>query len=213
MRLRFHSVCPGWADCVHVIGLGADSSDQAPILLRSSEVLLQRQFKTSSLCSATREKDSTMIRWLIIGSFACLLIGTTGCLHHNTRCNSGGCNTGSCNSGSCGDSGGCNSCSTGKCGGGGISGACSKVAGICGLCKGRGGCRNGCIPGPVGWQQGGHDYSGHLNAGLLGHTAGQAMQGVGQGPGGAPTAQVAYPYYTVRGPRDFLLDNPPTIGR
>jgi hypothetical protein len=33
------------------------------------------------------------------------------------------------------------------------------------------------------------------------------------GPQGPPTAQVAYPYYTTRGPRDFLLDNPPSIGR
>jgi hypothetical protein len=33
------------------------------------------------------------------------------------------------------------------------------------------------------------------------------------GPPGPPTAQVAYPYYTIRGPRDFLLDNPPSIGR
>ena len=33
------------------------------------------------------------------------------------------------------------------------------------------------------------------------------------GPPGPATAQVAYPYYTVRGPRDFLLDNPPSIGR
>jgi hypothetical protein len=30
---------------------------------------------------------------------------------------------------------------------------------------------------------------------------------------GPPTATYAYPYYTTRGPRDFLLDNPPTIGR
>ena len=29
---------------------------------------------------------------------------------------------------------------------------------------------------------------------------------------GPPVGQVAYPYYTVRGPRDFLLANPPTIG-
>jgi hypothetical protein len=29
---------------------------------------------------------------------------------------------------------------------------------------------------------------------------------------GPPVGQVAYPYYTVRGPRDFLLDNPPHIG-
>jgi hypothetical protein len=33
------------------------------------------------------------------------------------------------------------------------------------------------------------------------------------GPAGPPSAQVAYPYYTIRGPRDFLLDNPPSIGR
>jgi hypothetical protein len=30
--------------------------------------------------------------------------------------------------------------------------------------------------------------------------------------GGAPSAQVAYPYYTTRGPRDFLTNNPPSIG-
>jgi len=33
------------------------------------------------------------------------------------------------------------------------------------------------------------------------------------GPQGPPTAAVGYPYYTVRGPRDFLIDNPPSIGR
>jgi hypothetical protein len=32
-------------------------------------------------------------------------------------------------------------------------------------------------------------------------------------PYGNPGAVVAYPYYTIRGPRDFLLDNPPSIGR
>jgi hypothetical protein len=29
---------------------------------------------------------------------------------------------------------------------------------------------------------------------------------------GPPTGQTAYPYYTVRGPRDFLLAKPPSIG-
>ena len=33
------------------------------------------------------------------------------------------------------------------------------------------------------------------------------------GPPGPTAAQVAYPYYTTRGPRDFLVDNPPSIGR
>jgi hypothetical protein len=29
---------------------------------------------------------------------------------------------------------------------------------------------------------------------------------------GPPVAQTAYPYYTVRGPRDFLMGNPPKLG-
>jgi hypothetical protein len=29
---------------------------------------------------------------------------------------------------------------------------------------------------------------------------------------GPPIAQTAYPYYTLRGPRDFLMSNPPSIG-
>jgi hypothetical protein len=29
---------------------------------------------------------------------------------------------------------------------------------------------------------------------------------------GPPVANTAYPYYTLRGPRDFLLNNPPSIG-
>lgn len=29
---------------------------------------------------------------------------------------------------------------------------------------------------------------------------------------GPPVGQTAYPYYTTRGPRDFLMANPPTIG-
>ena len=31
-------------------------------------------------------------------------------------------------------------------------------------------------------------------------------------PAGGPVGQYAYPYYTTRGPRDFLVDNPPSIG-
>lgn len=30
--------------------------------------------------------------------------------------------------------------------------------------------------------------------------------------GGPAMPQYAYPYYTVRGPRDFLVNNPPSIG-
>ena len=31
-------------------------------------------------------------------------------------------------------------------------------------------------------------------------------------PAGPPSGAVAYPYYTTRGPRDFLAKNPPSIG-
>ena len=31
-------------------------------------------------------------------------------------------------------------------------------------------------------------------------------------PAGPPTGAVAYPYYTTRGPRDFLAKCPPSIG-
>jgi hypothetical protein len=31
-------------------------------------------------------------------------------------------------------------------------------------------------------------------------------------PAGPPTAANAYPYYTTRGPRDFLLSNPAPLG-
>ena len=33
-----------------------------------------------------------------------------------------------------------------------------------------------------------------------------------QSQGAPPSPQVAYPYYTTRAPRDFLLDQPPSIG-
>jgi hypothetical protein len=32
------------------------------------------------------------------------------------------------------------------------------------------------------------------------------------GAGGPPMGAMTYPYYTVRGPRDFLAKNPPSIG-
>ena len=70
---------------------------------------------------------------------------------------------------------------------------------------------------------------GILGRALLGHrragpsSAAQAAPGQQSPPGGyyppsmasqpgPPGGTVAYPYYTLRGPRDFLLDNPPSIG-
>ena len=154
-----------------------------------------------------------MNRWLLIGSLAGLLMGTTGCLHHHTRggCNNGHCSSGKCNSGRC-STGNCNSC--------GCHGSCGRSTGLFGKLRGNqcsgacgGACgRQGCVAGPLGWQQGGLDYSSHLQPGLLGHNAPAALNNRPFVPG-PPTAQVGYPYYTVRGPRDFLMDNPPSIGR
>ncbi|MCA9132797.1 MAG: hypothetical protein KDA45_06570 [Planctomycetales bacterium] len=76
----------------------------------------------------------------------------------------------------------------------------------CNSCNGNLGCR----PCQMGWQRGGTDYQRFL--GHNGSYRNAAPSGAG-GAGGAPAAQVAYPYYTARGPRDFLMDNPPTIGR
>jgi hypothetical protein len=167
-----------------------------------------------------------MNRWLLIGSLAGLLIGSTGCLHHNTRggCSSGTCSSGACSTGTCGDgacgcnagSGGCNTgscgCNSGSCGNGhGLLGAVGSKFGACGGACG-GGCRTGCVAGPIGWQQGGLNYSSHLQPGVCGHNAAANLNSRPFTPG-PPTAQTAYPYYTHRGPRDFLLDNPPTIGQ
>ena len=49
--------------------------------------------------------------------------------------------------------------------------------------------------------------------GLLHHHHGMGDNDLGYGAaGGPPMAQVTYPYYTVRGPRDFLDPNPRGIG-
>jgi hypothetical protein len=33
------------------------------------------------------------------------------------------------------------------------------------------------------------------------------------GPFGPMSPSYGYPYYTTRGPRDFFMDNPPSLGR
>ena len=55
------------------------------------------------------------------------------------------------------------------------------------------------------------DPSDDTNPYHVGHPGlcGKHQQAIAPGPA-APT--YGYPYYTVRGPRDFLVDNPPSIG-
>ena len=96
----------------------------------------------------------------------------------------------------------------------------------CGMCDGGcgcpvdGGCTDGCCSDPCG---GGPCR--RLVDGMAGGFCGCGCGGpCGLCPGGQsypeypafnpgpPGGQVAYPYYTTRGPRDFLRNNPPTIG-
>ena len=57
--------------------------------------------------------------------------------------------------------------------------------------------------------------AGHVNMQMpapsgQGYPTNQLPQMAANGP---PTAVYAYPYYTTRAPRDFLMKNPPSIGR
>ena len=112
--------------------------------------------------------------------------------------------------GGCGDCGGSavgtnhSACSTGDCNGGMAGGGNCGPDG-CGAI-GRGGSLAGAIKNAL-WRTNGspHPYGGETP-----HTA-SAANGAGFGGAAAPSYQ--YPYYTTRGPRDFLMMNPPSIGR
>ncbi len=66
----------------------------------------------------------------------------------------------------------------------------------CDQCSDPGRCRRG-------------DGPGYFKPGCL--CKGRCTEGTGADPGPA-TGTVTYPYYTTRGPRDFLAKNPPSIG-
>lgn len=100
----------------------------------------------------------------------------------------GGCQGGACDTGECGPGG----CETGTCGPAG----CND-------------CADGtCRPRHVG-RYGGlakHHLSPEERAALECSDYGATT------PAGPPSGTVAYPYYTTRGPRDFLAKCPPSIG-
>lgn len=140
-----------------------------------------------------------MNRILMLTAAAVLLVGSTGCLHHHTRGGLSQCEPANCEPGD-----GCEPCGS-SANGAGILGKIKNAA-----CKSCG--RTGCVASKLGWQRGGHDYSSHLGPA---HRHGGAA--ASHGPHGAhhsamQSATMAYPYYTIRSPRDFLVDNPPTIG-
>ena len=94
---------------------------------------------------------------------------------------------------------------------------CDDCAGNCpGACDGGEGCYdNGigtCGPNDSCDSQAGGGLCGRCGLGkcICPHSGGYP-EPVMFNPG-PPVGQVAYPYYTVRGPRDFLQNNPPSIG-
>ena len=136
-----------------------------------------------------------------------LTAASTGC-HHNLATNGCGCSSG-CASG----------CAGGGCAGGCGSGSADCLAGNCGCGKQK----IKALAGELGWRGckkcgAGKKGSGKAAQALANHRynhipylpLGYYRQ---QGPPGPPTGTVAYPYYTNRAPRDFLVDNPPGIGR
>jgi hypothetical protein len=74
---------------------------------------------------------------------------------------------------------------------------CVGARGACSQCQGCDGHGGGCI-----------------RNGFFAQTFGpdRFATGAQEGMGAPQTGQVAYPYYTNRGPRDFLMSNPPSIG-
>ena len=120
------------------------------------------------------------------------LLNTDGPHGHHAnvggQCQDGMCQDGQCQDGMCGPEG----CPDGNC----PTGACQD-------CEG-----GACHPRHVG-RYGGlakHHLSPEEKAALAGSDYGSTQ------PPGPPTGAVAYPYYTTRGPRDFLAKCPPSIG-
>jgi hypothetical protein len=113
------------------------------------------------------------------------LLNTDGPYSHGHQ---GACQDGACETGACGPGG----CETGTCGPEG----CNE-------------CADGtCRPRHVG-RYGGlakHHLSPEERAALAASDYGATT------PAGPPSGTVAYPYYTTRGPRDFLAKCPPSIG-
>lgn len=96
-----------------------------------------------------------------------------------------------------------------KCGSGCSNGAC--VSGNC--CEDASGCGKGTCDGACG-VPGCDGLSGRgLLPKLVANGRNHCAGGNGQVPPGPTMGAVTYPYYTTRGPRDFLLGNPPSIGR
>ena len=134
----------------------------------------------------TRKENA--MRSALLALATSVMLASVGC-HHNLTQNGCGCDTcgGGCATGGCASAGG---------GGGGL-----LTGGIAGSLfqGGSGGC-DSC------------GTDGSLNRRPT--RVAQLPQGYldQRGPAGPAAASYGYPYYTTRAPRDFLMDNPPSIG-
>ena len=90
----------------------------------------------------------------------------------------------------------------------GRPGGCGQPGG----CGRPGGCGTGGLHSRMSGRFGGGVLGGHTKpySGAIPHTA--APPTFNGGPGGGGVPQYVYPYYTTRGPRDFLMSKPPSIG-
>ena len=169
--------------------------EPSPMKRSASFALLIAVFGMSSGCS--------IIDRLFLANF-------DGPYAHQARHAGGACQHGECQGGACQD-GACENgaCQDGACQGGVCpTGGCKGAACQDGACQ-NGGCQDGaCHKRHVG-RYGGlakHHLSPEEEAAL------EASDYGATGPAGPPTGAVAYPYYTTRGPRDFLAKCPPSIG-
>ena len=127
-----------------------------------------------------------MKRIISILSAIALLAGLGGCC--SPRCQSGCGTCGGPGYQSCGEAG-CDTCSSTGCE------SCGPAE--CGTCGGAG-CGSCYEPGGV-------------MCGGMGCLSGGRGSQEAYTPG-PPSGAITYPYYTVRGPRDFLAEIPPSIG-
>jgi hypothetical protein len=146
-----------------------------------------------------------MKRSLAFAALAALAVGSSGCSiidrlfllntdgPYGQHCRDGACGPGGCEDGQCGPA-----CEDGNC----APPACRGCHGVgCNACAG--------LHGPHVGRYGGlgkHHLSDAEKAALAGSDYGAVT------PAGPPTGAYAYPYYTTRGPRDFLAKCPPSIG-
>ncbi len=91
----------------------------------------------------------------------------------------------------------------------------TAVGGLAG-CHNYQSCPNGCPPRPMlAIGHGNPDDPNGVHAGVCQHCGGRGCPfcggGLHQTPGPV-TGAVTYPYYTLRGPRDYFANNPPSIG-